>query len=351
MKLSSQNLDSRLNVIYDAIVVGGGAGGLSAAIYLARYGLRCLVVEKGRGRSFWMQDLRNYLGVDPDTPGRDIVNHGMKQVLDWGGDYLRGFVEAVSDEGETLAVRVKVGKTNSTYPIFRCKYLIAASGIIDHLPQLENMQNVYDFAGYTLHVCLICDGFDMWDQKAVLIAGSESQIQAAFVLNWFTPYINVLTHGAFEVGDSMKQKLAEHGFPLYESRIRRFLGEDHKLSGVELEDGTIVEVTTGLINMGSHYYNEYLKGIEGLNWDGENLITDEWTQTSHPRIFALGDLKKGLNQVSIAVADGTLAATKIWRTIRRASPPRKWDDNLQHWQEGDQTNVTDPVASQLSSVS
>lgn len=328
MKLSSKNLNEHLDTIYDAIVVGGGMGGLSAAIYLARYGLKCLVIEKGKGRSLWMQDLRNYLGLDPDTPGRDILNHGVKQAVDWGADYLRGFVEEVTDEGDTFAVRVKVGKKDSTYPVFRSKYLIAASGVIDVLPQLEDMQNVYDYAGYTLHVCMICDGYDMWDQKAILLAAREPQINAAFVMNWFTPYISVLTHGLFSVSDEMKQKLADHGYPLYEAPIARFLGENHKMSGVELTDGTIVEATTGLVNMGSIYHNHYLKGIEGLQWDGENLVTNTMAQTTHERIFALGDLKQGLNQVSVAVADGTLAATQIWRNIRRASPPRKWEDNL-----------------------
>ena len=328
MKLSSKNLDPRLDTVYDAIVVGGGMGGLSAAIYLARYGLKCLVIEKGRGRSLWMQELRNYLGLDPTTPGRDILRHGVKQAIDWGADYLNGFVEEVTDEGETFAVRVKVGKKESIYPTFRSKYLIAATGVIDVLPKLDDMQNVYGYAGYTLHVCMICDGFDMWDQKAVLIAGTESQINAAFVLNWFTPYISVLTHGLCTVSDEMKQKLAEHGYPLYEAPIARFLGENHKMSGVELVDGTIVEATTGLINMGSIYHNQYLKGIEGLEWSGENLVTNNMMQTTHERIFALGDLKQGLNQVSVAVADGTLAATQIWRNIRRASAPRKWEENI-----------------------
>lgn len=328
MKLTSKNLDARLDTCYDAIIVGGGMGGLSAAIYLARYGLKALIIEKGKGRSLWMQDLRNYLGLSPDTPGREILNHGVKQAVDWGADYLRAYVEEVVDEGETFAVKVKVGKENSIYPVFRSKYLIAASGIIDVLPQLENMQNVYDYAGYNLHVCMICDGFDMWDQKAVLIVGKESQINAAFVLNWFTPYISVLTHGLCTVSDEMKQKLADHGYPLYEAPIARFLGENHTMTGVELTDGTVVEATTGLINMGSIYHNHYLKGIAGLEWDGENLITNDMAQTSHSRIFAVGDLKKGLNQVSIAVADGTLAATQIWRNIRRASPPRKWEANL-----------------------
>ncbi len=328
MKLSSKNLDTRLDTLYDAIVVGGGMGGLSAAIYLARYGLKCLVIEKGRGRSLWMQDLRNYVGLDPSTPGRDVLAHSTQQAIAWGADYLRGYVEDVIDEGDQMAVRVKVGRTDSMYPVFRSKYIIAASGVIDVLPQLDNMQNVYDYAGYTLHVCMICDGFDMWDQKSVLIAGSESQINAAFVLNWYTPYISVLTHGLFSVGDEMKQKLADHGYPLYETPIKQFLGENHHLSGIELVDGTVVDATTGLVNMGSVYHNKYLKGIEGLEWNGENLVTNDMAQTSHERVFALGDLKQGLNQVSVAVADGTLAATQIWRNIRRASTPRKWEENL-----------------------
>jgi thioredoxin reductase (NADPH) len=328
MKLSRKNYETKLDTLYDAIVVGGGMGGLSAAIYLARYGLKCLVIEKGKGRSLWMQDLRNYLGFDPDVPGRDLISHGTKQALEWGADHLRAFVEEVTEEGDNLAVKVKIGKKDSIYATFHSKYLIAASGVIDVLPELEDMQNVYDYAGYTLHVCMICDGFDMWDQKAVLIVAKESQINAAFVLNWFTPYITVLTHGLCTVGEEMKQKLAEHGYPLYENKIARFVGEDHKMQGIKLDDGTFVEATTGLINMGSIYHNHYLKNIEGLEWDGGNLVTNDMAQTSNPKIFALGDLKKGLNQVSIAVADGTLAATQIWRNIRRVSQPRKWEENI-----------------------
>ncbi len=327
MKLSSKNLDTRRDIVYDAIVVGGGMGGLSAAIYLARYGLKCLVVEKGKGRSFWMQDLRNYVGLDPDTSGRDIIKHATNQAIEWGADFLRGFVEEVTDEGDTFAVQVKIGKSDQAGVIFHSKYVIAASGVIDVLPELENMQNVFDYAGYTLHVCMICDGFDMWDQKAVLITKTEGQINAAFVLNWFTPYISVLTNG-LQVSDEMKQKLADHGYPLYEQPIAEFLGENHQMSGVRLVDGTIVEATTGLINMGSIYHNQYLKGIEGLEYEGGNLVTNNMCQTSHPRIFALGDLKQGLNQVSVAVADGTLAATQVWRNIRRESAPRKWVSNL-----------------------
>jgi thioredoxin reductase (NADPH) len=327
MKLSKKNLDQRQAHLYDVIIVGGGAGGLSAAIYLQRYRLSCLVIEKGRGRSFWMQDLRNYLGLPPTTPGREMLQQGHDHALHLGADYLRGFVEEVQDEGETFAVRVKVGRQDSVYPTFRSKYVIAASGIIDLLPPLEEMQNVYDYAGFNLHVCMICDGYEMADKQCGLFVNSEGNINTAFVLNWFTPYITVFTHGLAEVSAEMRQKLKEHGFPLVETPIRRFLGHGHEMTGVELIDGSTVNLETGLVAMGSHYYNEYLKGLN-LESKGNNLVTDSMCRTSHPRVFAVGDLKEGLNQVSIAVADGTLAATAIWREIRRASPPRRWQENL-----------------------
>jgi len=327
MKLSKKNLDERLNHLYDVIIVGGGAGGLSAAIFLQRYRLSCLVIEKGRGRSFWMQDLRNYLGLPPDTPGRELLQQGQDHLISLGGDHLRGFVEDVQDEGDTFAVKVKLGKQDSIYPVFRSKYLIAASGIIDHLPQLEDMQNVYDYAGYNLHVCMICDGYEIADRKCGLFVNTEAAINTAFVLNWFTPYITVFTQGLTQVSPEMRQKLKDYGYPLVEAPIRRFLGHDHEMTGIELEDGSTVELETGLVAMGSHFYNEYLKGLD-LQWKGNNLVTDSMCRTSHSRIFAVGDLKDGLNQVSIAVADGTLAATAIWRDIRRASPPRRWEQNL-----------------------
>lgn len=342
MKLSKKTLDQRLEHVYDVIIVGGGAGGLAAAIYLQRYRLSCLVIEKGRGRSFWMQDLRNYLGLPPNTPGRTLLQQGQQHLLSLDGDYLTGFVEAVHDEGETFAVKVKVGKQDSIYPVFRSKYVVAASGIIDRLPQLEDMQNVYDYAGFNLHVCMICDGYEIADKQCGLFVGSETAINTAFVLNWFTPHITVFTQGLCEVGDAMRQKLKEHGYPLIESPIAKFVGHDHEMTGVELTDGSTIDLETGLVAMGSHYFNEYLKGLD-LQWNGENLITDSMCRTSHPRLFAVGDLKEGLNQVSIAVADGTLAATAIWREIRRESAPRRWEAHL-HQPEAVKADATETDA-------
>ncbi len=125
----------------------------------------------------------------------------------------------------------------------------------------------------------------------------------------------------------MRYKLQEHGYPLVETPIKQFLGKNHQMTGVELVDGSVIELETGLISMGSRYHNTYLQGIN-LESKGGNLVTDQMCRTSHPRVFAIGDLKVGLNQVVIAAGDGALAATQIWRDIRRATGARRWEENL-----------------------
>jgi thioredoxin reductase (NADPH) len=321
MKLTKSTLQERTDHVYDGLIVGGGPAGLSAGIYAQRYLLSTLMIDKGKARSFWMQELHNYLGLPPNTSGRELLRQGQAHYDALEGDSLNGYVEEVIDEGETFAVRVRIGRQAPVYETFRSRYLIAASGVIDHLPQLADMKNVFDYAGHNLHVCLICDGFEMKNQRVGVFGSHESSLEVAFSLGWFTPYITVFTLGAFEVGQSMRDRLSAKGYRLVEEPLHQFLGEHHQMTGVELANGSVIDLDAGLISMGSKYHAEYLSRLD-LTYNGGNLVTDTMNRTSHPRIFAVGDLKVGMNQVAIASADGALAATQIWRDIRRIEGTR-----------------------------
>jgi thioredoxin reductase (NADPH) len=317
MRITKKNISEQKDRIYDVIVVGGGPGGLSAGIYLQRYLLSSLVIDKGNARSFRMQELHNYIGLSPETSGKSLLKTGRERYLELSGDFIDSFVEEIVDEGETFAVKVKVGRQDSIYFTFRTKYIIAASGVIDYLPILDDMTNVFEYAGYNLHVCLVCDGYEMTNKKVGVFANSSRNAEVAFTLGWYTPHITLFTQGLFEIEDEFRQKLNSHGYGIEESPIRQFLGEDHQMNAVELQDDRIINLDTGLISMGMKYHADYLAKLN-LEMQGSNLVTDAMTRTSHSRIFAIGDLKVGLNQVVVAVADGALAATQIWRDLRRS---------------------------------
>ena len=78
---------------------------------------------------------------------------------------------------------------------------------------------------------------------------------------------------------SIRQKLHKHGYQVVEMLIKQFLGEDHYMNGVELEDGTVIELEAGLISMGSKYHADYLDKFN-LEKQGENLVTDKIQQLS-----------------------------------------------------------------------
>ena len=216
MQLSKQDLHESTDKIYDTIVIGGGVGGLSAGIYLQRYLLDTLIIDKGKARSFWMQELHNYLGLPPDTQGRTLLKHGKDHYLSLGGDSLNGYVEEITDKEDFFEVKVKIGRQNSIYQVFRAKYLIAASGIIDNLPFLDDMQNVYEYAGYNLHVCLICDGYEMKNKRVGVFGKNQRSLEVAFSLGWFTPYITLFTQDMFEVSSQFRDRLWEHEYELVE---------------------------------------------------------------------------------------------------------------------------------------
>jgi len=165
----------------------------------------------------------------------------------------------------------------------------------------------------------------MKNKRVGVFGKNQRSLEVAFSLGWFTPYITLFTQDMFEVSSQFRDRLWEHEYKLVEKPIKQFIGENHQMTGVQMTDGSVIELDAGLISMGSQFHSGYLSGLN-LQTQGESLVTDKMCRTSHPRIFAIGDLKLGLNQVVVAASDGAIAATGIWGDIRRQRGVKRRSD-------------------------
>ncbi|CDN14906.1 Thioredoxin reductase [Richelia intracellularis] len=179
-----------------------------------------------------MEELHNYLGLAPNTPGRTLLKNGKDHYLSLGGDLLNGYVDEVVEEGDIFIVRVKVARQDSIYAEFRTKYLIAASGIINNLLFLDDTQDMYEYAAYKLHVCFICDIYEMVNKKVGVFGRNQPSLEVAFSLGWFSPHITLFTEDMFDVSSQFRQRIEDCGYQLVEDSIDKFLGENHHMNGV-----------------------------------------------------------------------------------------------------------------------
>ena len=307
---------------YDVIIIGGGPAGLSAAIYCARFRLRTLVIDKGRGRTFWANKIHNYFGFPEGVKGRELLDQGRDQAERFGAEFLDGFVEHVSqpDDDKPLQVTTKIGRKDSRWRRDTCQYLVIASGIMDLHPDIKNK---FVYAGISVHYCMVCDGFEMIDKKVAVFADCAHAVGVAETLRWFTEDLVVLTNGKqCGVTDKIRKRLSAQGIDLIEKPIDKILGKKRHIEGVAFTDGSTIDVDAGYVSMGSTYYNQAARDLSLELIDETRIVVDEVNRTSNPRVYAIGDLRPGGNQVAIAVGAGAVAGTDIWRQTRRHEQTR-----------------------------
>jgi len=139
----------------DALVVGGGPAGLSAALYLARYLRSVVVLDSGHGRSSHHQVNHNYLGFPDGISALDLRANGRKQLARYPhAQLVEDHVEDAVREGDgTFAVRSRAGR-------WTARVVVLATGVVDHYPRFEGWES---YVGTSLFWCITCDGYENVD--------------------------------------------------------------------------------------------------------------------------------------------------------------------------------------------
>ena len=293
--------------IYDVIVIGGGPGGYTAALYCARAGLQTVMLEKMMpgGQMALTEQIDNYPGFDQGVDGFTLGQQMKKGAERFGAETRTADVLSVKLEGEIKEVETTDG-------IVSGRVVILATGAATRELGLPGEK---ELVGRGVSYCATCDGMFFRGKTVVVVGGGNSAAADAMVLSRVCEKV-ILVHRR----DTLRATKVYHK-PLMEAENVAFrwnstvteLLQEGRLTGVKVKDTitgeeTVVPCDGLFVSIGRAPASELVKGVLELDEAGY-VKADESTRTSIPGVFAVGDVRtKVLRQIITAAADGAVAS-------------------------------------------
>jgi thioredoxin reductase len=299
----------------DAVVVGGGAAGLSAALWLARYRRSVVVVDSGSYRAQHVERSHGYLGRDPQQP-MSLLERGREELLAYPTAAVRtAAVEGCARRDDGL-FEVEL---DSGGPVLAHR-VVLATGVVDALPAVAGAQEHY---GASLFHCPACDGYEARDADVVAIGWDRRLVGfATTLLNWAASVV-VVSHGArFQGDEECREVLAGNGVELVELAAAELIGTRGDLQGVRLQSGRVLPATLAFFSV-DHRPRTALAVQLGCALDPEGyVVVDDEGATSVDGVYAAGDVTPGLQLVQVAAASGAVAGVGCAQSFfgRRSAP-------------------------------
>ena len=305
--------------VFDVMIIGGGAAGLTAGIYSSRAKLSTVILNSGAvgGQMVLTNEIANYPGVEM-TKGYTLANTMKKQAKEFGCKIKSNIsIKEYHLEGSTKSVELTDGRK------FSAKSVILAPG---GLPRPLNIPGEDKFKGKGISYCATCDGDFFQDREIAVIGGGNSALEEAVSLTKYASKVTIIHQfdhfQAFEHAIQEAKSNPKIEF-IMESELRSFEGDEalKKVSIEHLPSGKMSELMVDgvFVFIGYVPNTQSLENLVKLNERGEILV-DEDKQTNTSGVFAAGDcIPKKYRQVTTAVADGTIAALSASAYIRENS--------------------------------
>ncbi|WP_320988196.1 thioredoxin-disulfide reductase [Hungatella sp.] len=301
--------------IYDVVIIGGGPGGYSAALYCARSGMSVLVLEKlsPGGQMATTGQVDNYPGFEDGIDGFEL-GEKMKKGADRFG------AETAFDEVIRVDLKAEPKKITTTGGEILTKTVVIATGAS---PRELGLPEEKKLRGRGVAYCAVCDGMRYKDKTVVVSGGGNSAAEDALFLAKICKKV-YLVHRRDALRASMVYQNALKDSPvefLWNSRIEEILHEK-KVTGVRLADvktGEEREIACDgvFVAIGRVPDTAVFEGQVERNEQGY-IIADETTRTNVPGVFAVGDVRtKPLRQIVTAASDGAVASKFIEEFIQK----------------------------------
>lgn len=309
--------------LHDAIVVGGGAAGLSAATWLARYRWEVLVLDSGDYRNRWVEKSHGYLGDDP-VPPSSLLERARAQLAVYPATEVREARArgARREDDGTFTLDLE----GDEQPL-RTRRLVLATGVEDRFPEVKGF---FDHYGASVYHCPTCDGYEATDAQVVVFGWSAEVAEFTATLAGWASSVTVVTDARpFEGDEQARRRLGEVGAEVVEDDALELVGERGSLEGVRLASGRLLECQLAFFSI-AHVPNTELAEQLGCDLTGEGCIeVDHEAATTVAGVFAAGDVTPGLQLIQVAAAKGTTAGVACAQSLRGEGGIRPgWEGHL-----------------------
>ncbi len=303
---------------WDAVIVGAGPAGLSAAIYLGRSQRRTIVLHSGRSMAKWEKDVQNYLGFPDGIAGDTLLARGLDQVRRFHIEVREETVQSLRVQG----ARFFLGGLEQQY---EAKRVLLATGLT-HLP--PEIDGVRECLGHSLFFCKDCDAYRLKGKKVVIIGHNTEAAEYALGMLMFSPAVVICTNGADPTWPKPHDEwIRNEQIPVCIPAITAVAHDDGHLRSLTLASGQSIPLDAAFTTRGDVCHNA-LATSAGAKLDEEGqIVVDATMRTSVPGLYAAGCVTPANCQMIIAAGEGAIAGQAINRdlfeeSLRHARLPR-----------------------------
>jgi thioredoxin reductase len=286
----------------DAVIVGGGAAGLTAALYLGRFRRNVILFDTGKQANRVSHAAHGFFTRDGSSPS-ELIRIGHEQLRPYETVSVQSCaVTAISPENGHFRISLEDGSE------LRSHKVLLAVGLKDSLPSVPNIEQ---FWGKSVFHCPYCDGWEMRDQPVAIIADGAAGFHLAKLLRVLTSDLVLCTNGNTELAEEERASLLRHDVKIIEAPIARLEGQGETLEAIVFSEGQRLSRKGIFVRPKSVQQANFAAQL-GCQMAGENLIqVDEMGRTSISGVYAAGDIASRMRQVLMASMQGASAAIGI----------------------------------------
>jgi thioredoxin reductase len=299
---------------WDAVVIGGGAAGLSAAQMLGRARRRTLVIDGGAPRNRFAAHMHGVLGHDGLDPA-ELLARGRCEAEAYGVVVTVDAVTAVAETAGGLQVTRRSGAVD------HARAVIVATGVRDVLPDVDGLAPWW---GSSVLHCPYCHGWEVAGRRLAVIATSPASLHQIELVRQWSDDVTAFTADLGPLAPEVSERLAARGIRVVDRPVRSVTTGDGRLTALVDDAGTSHAVDAVFVAPAPEIALEFLSGLDLLRADqpGAPLAVDALGATSHPRIWAAGNVTAPFGNVPLSMGAGSMAGAAVNAALVAADAAR-----------------------------